>query len=126
MSLHRALHKEALPLQSLLEHILQRHVPVVVKEDNTQAISAVKSGYSPNLRHLSRVARVSVACLHELFHPCVVEDVISGELFHQPDLGLTLHYHESASHKGDFFTKPLARDQFEKGRHMLGMRTDHV
>ena len=46
LSLSPAVRKEGLPLQSLLSEIMGRDVTLITWEDNTQAISAIRRGYS--------------------------------------------------------------------------------
>ena len=98
----------------LLEFTLGRPVRLVVHEDNTQCISAVKRGYSTALKHLPRHCRMDLG---------FVNDVIAGvdedgnkcywsEIVHEP----------TATQKGDIFTKSLDRAKFLQGRQLLGMR----
>ena len=54
ISMATALESEALPLLGLFSEALGRTVTLECREDNTQCISAVKSGYSAALRHLPR------------------------------------------------------------------------
>ncbi len=58
--------EELIPVQELVELVLGRPVPAVIGEDNTSTITAVRKGYSPHLRHLLRMQRVSLGQLHEL------------------------------------------------------------
>ncbi len=80
ISMQRCLHKEGLPLQEFLSSMLSVDLPLHVWEDNSQCISAVTNGYSPNLRHLARVQRTCIGALHEVFFPTVEEDVLTGEV----------------------------------------------
>lgn len=108
VSLATALKKEAIPVLDLLESLLKRKVQLVCLEDNTQCITAVQKGYSPNLRHLKRHQRVSVG--------------FCNEFFFQSNHEALLRYQESSLHKGDFMTKALARDKFETALSMVGLR----
>ena len=94
---------------------------MIVHEDNAQCISAVKSGYSGAMRHLNRVHRTCVGSMHELFFPCTIVDPLSGEHEEQPWLHCFVEYTPSSEHKGDFFTKVLPREAFERGRSRIGM-----
>ena len=91
-------------------------------EDNSQCISVVTNGYSPNLRHLARVQRTCIGALHEAFYPTVEEDVLIGEVDEQPFLNCSIAHCPSAEHKGDLFTKPLDRAMFLTAIERIGMR----
>ncbi len=99
---------EALPLLDLLEAGLGRKVDLLCLEDNTKAIAAVRNGYSPVLRHLSRTERISLGTLHELF----IEQGDRHHLEHQP----------TAEHKGDVFTKRLEPHAFESAVSRMGLQ----
>ena len=58
--------EEAIPLQGLIELILDGRVAYEIREDNTSTIAAVRKGYSMALRHLLRQQRCSLGQLHEL------------------------------------------------------------
>ena len=62
-----ALKFEALPLLGLFSGALGRKVTLECREDNTQCISAVKTGYSAALRHLPRTERISMGVVSETF-----------------------------------------------------------
>ena len=83
-------------------------IPIKCMIDNTQAISAIKSGYSKKLRHLARTHRVSIGTLHEILS--------------DPRVNLDVEYAPSAEHRGDFFTKELGAAVFQAARERLGMR----
>ena len=100
-----ALKSEALPLLDLLTLTLGRPVVLECREDNTQCIAAVRSGYSPSLRHLPRTERIALSVAHETFsNPSCV-----------------LVYQCSSGHKGDVFTKRLAPSLFETAIPRLGL-----
>ena len=105
ISMATALKSEALPLLDLFTLTLGRSVVLECREDNTQCIAAIKSGYSPALRHLPRTERIALSVAHETFaDPCCV-----------------LQYQESALHKGDVFTKRLSPALFEIAIPRLGL-----
>ena len=106
ISMATALKSEALPLLELFSEALNRKVMLECREDNTQCISAVKSGYSAALRHLPRTERISVGVISETF---ATDDC-------------RIVYQESALHKGDVFTKRLAPALFETAIERLGLR----
>ena len=78
----------------LLEQALKRAVHLRCLEGNTQCIQAAETGYSKALGHLSRTERKNVGVLHEIF----VEHSAGPA---------NIQYQETASHKGDMFTKRL-------------------
>ena len=106
ISMATALESEALPLLGLFSEALGRTVTLECREDNTQCISAVKSGYSAALRHLPRTERIAVGVVSETF----ATD------------GCRIVYQEFALHKGDVFTKRLAPALFETAIERLGLR----
>ena len=122
ISLQRCLHKEGLPLQELLSHMLAVDLLLHAWGDNSQCIAAVTNGYSPNLRHLARVQRTCIGALNEAFFPSVEEDVLTGEVDVQLFLKCTIAYCPSGEHKNDLFTKPLDRQPFTVAIERLGMR----
>ena len=65
ISMATALKSEALPLLGLFGEALGRTVTLECREDNTQCISAAKSGYSAALRHLPRTERIAVGVVSE-------------------------------------------------------------
>ena len=96
-----ALKTDALPMLDLLESALGRTVHLQCREDNTQCIQAAETGYSKALGHLSRTERISLGVLHEVF----VEQTAGSA---------NIQYQETASHKGDMFTKRLDPGPFEE------------
>jgi len=109
VAMSTALRHTALPIQTLIGEMLGgRLVPLVAKVDNTQAISAVKTGYSKKLRYLSRTHRCSIGCLNEVWN--------------DPGAALDIEYAETNTHKGDFFTKTLGATAFTMGRDRFGLR----
>ncbi|MEM8648475.1 MAG: Ty1/Copia family ribonuclease HI, partial [Pseudomonadota bacterium] len=108
ISLAVSLRREALAMQDFLCQALGREVHMVVREDNTQCISAVERGMSAALRHLNRTQRISVSFLNE---------VLCGG-----HLGCTIEYAESSTHKGDLFTKTLSPTAFASALARIQMR----
>ena len=91
--------EDAIPIQALVERILRMPVPMVVHEDNTSAITAVRKGYSPALRHLPRTQRICLGSLHEIFVGQNTEDGGRGNI--------ELVHADTSTHKGDMFTKDM-------------------
>ena len=92
----------------LLKDMLGIVVPILCKIDNTQAIQAIKNGYSKKLRYLTRTHRVSIGALKEIWR--------------DPAIALEVEYARSAEHKGDFFTKELGAAMFKEARERVGVR----
>eukprot|EP00971_Amphidinium_carterae_P139238 2759140-Amphidinium_carterae.1 len=108
VSLSHALREEGIPVMQIVSEILGQKVDLTCYEDNSQAIQAVKRGYSKKLRHLPRIHRICLGSLHELLHG----DARIG----------TLQYHPSIDHKADLFTKSMECARFEQCCSMLGLR----
>ena len=100
-----ALKSEALLLLELFNEALSRRVMLECREDNTQCISAVRTGYSAALRHLPRTERIAVGVVSETF---AFDDC-------------HIVYQEFAFHKGTVFTKRLSPDIFEPAIERLGL-----
>ena len=113
MSLAQSLREEALSLQELIQAVLRRVVPLIVKEDNTACIQAVRKGYSPTLRHLKRTQRISLGELHEAFEEQGADDGSSGPV--------TLEHADTKTHKGDVFTKYMSPASFREAVARLGV-----
>ena len=105
-----ALKKEAIPLHFFFEMCLGRVVKIIVEEDKTQAIAAALKGYSPALRDLPCMQRISAGVLGDMFGPSGDSD--SYEIKHCP----------TAMQKGDMFTKRLDRSAFENAKDLICMR----
>ena len=114
MSLAQCLREEALSLQTLVQEVLRKPVPLVVNEDNSACIQAIRKGYSPTLRNLKRTQRVSVAQLHETFEERNAEDSGDGPV--------SLVHAETKSHKGDVFTKYMPPAPYNEALGRLGVR----
>jgi ribosomal protein L40E len=108
VSLSMGLRTEGFPTQMLFEEILGNKICLECLVDNSQAISAVRKGYSKKLRHLQRTHRVSISFLHEM---------VNSEM-----VNLKVEYCDSTSHKGDLFTKVMQRVRFLLCRDMIGMQ----
>ena len=106
-----ALRREALPFLTAIEKILKRRVTCKVFLDNTQAIAAIKNGYSPALRHLSRTQRVSLQAIHEIFY--------DGNV---PRPYMVVEYIKTTEQKADLMTKPLPRISHDAALQMLRLR----
>ena len=106
------LKREVIPVLEQCEVSLQRSVQLIAYEDNTQAISFIRKGYSPALRYLQRHCRQSLGFVHECFYP----DSDSGKRRYDS----SLKYCESKKHKGDWMTKILARTEFVNARQRAG------
>ena len=114
-SITGALKKTVIATLGMLEFCLGRPVKLVIQEDNSQCITAVKRGYSPALRYLQRHCRMDLGFSNE---------VVMG---YYPD-GSKMYLSEirhagTATHKGDFLTKPLDRSKFGNAKRLIGMQT---
>ena len=95
-------------MQILIDAVLadvRRRMELVAKIDNTQAISAVKKGYSKKLRFLERTHKCSLGTLHELWE--------RG--------GMRVEYAPTLKHRGDGFTKALTPAKFLAACEMIGL-----
>ena len=108
ISLSTGMKAEGLPMQDPFTAALGRDVIMEAREDNTQCIQAVRTGYSPALRHLPRTERIALSVCHELF-------VESEGLY-------VLKYEPSEEHRGDIFTKKLPPILFERAIGMACLR----
>jgi len=106
VSLSLALRSEALPMQFLMQKVLNVTVPIRIHEDNNGCIIACEKGYSPNMRYLPRTQRCSLGFIH---------DVITD-----PELSTRIVYQTSKSQKGDLFTKELAAQDFWHDASLIG------
>ena len=68
VALAKGMRTEGIPVSVLFSKLLKRKVELTAHEDNETAITAIKKGYSPLMRHLSRTYGISIARLHEIFH----------------------------------------------------------
>ena len=113
VSLSHCMREDALPLQDLVQLLLRKPVALVVKEDNTACIQAVRKGYSPSLRHMARTQRVSLGDLHETFEERQAEGHDDGPVL--------LQHQETKQHKGDVFTKYLDPTTYNNALRRLGV-----
>ena len=103
------LKKEAWPCQEAYCQILGRDdVRLEVHEDNMQVLQNIKSGYSANLRCMSRTFRTSVGVLYEAFST--------------PRLHSTISYINTKEQKADLFTKPLQRSAFLSALELISLK----
>jgi len=111
ISLATCLRSELLPAQFLLQKIIRRPVNAMVMEDNEATITSIRKGYSPAMRHLPRVHRISIGLLHEITTREETAD----------DGNVRVHKAATADHKGDLFTKELDRAKYEHALSMIQM-----
>ena len=97
VSLAHCCKQELIPLQILLQAMLEEAVDGIVKEDNAACIIAVTKGYSPSLRHLKKTQRIALGHLHEISF----EDE---------------HHDRSATTDGKFTFEKAATDRRPQGR----------
>ena len=113
-SITGGLKKTVIATLGMLEFCLERPVKLVIQEDNSQCISAIKRGYSPALRYLQRHCRMDLGFSNE---------VVMG---YYPD-GSKMYLSEirhagTATHKGDFLTKPLDRSKFINAKQLIHLQ----
>ena len=80
----------------------------MLMEDNEATITSIRKGYSPAMRHLLRVHRISVGLLNEITTREETDD----------DGNVRVHKAATADHKRDPFTKEL---DHAKSEHALSM-----
>ncbi len=90
-----------------MEELIGRRPVVRTWVDNTQALAAVRKGYSKKLRHISRTQGVNIGSM--------------SELLSAPAEMVTAEYVESSRQKGDLFTKGLGADKFATALQMCGL-----
>ena len=100
--------QEGLPIQILLEEMLGKRLTLRCLIDNTQAIQAMRNGYSKRLRHLQRTHRVSIGVMHDL----ITDPDMMVEVVHVP----------TTEQKADIFTKALTPAAFQNAVAMLGLQ----
>jgi hypothetical protein len=101
------LRESLIPLQHLWSVMLGRNLQCVVHEDNMSTITVVKSGYSPQLRHINKTHRISLGIVHEI---CAGKDI-------------SMNHCDTEKQKGDLFTKGLQRPKHEPAMKMVGLYT---
>ena len=104
-------------MQEFISLLLGRPVKLRMKEDNQACIQAVKNGYSPALRHLTRTIRLSIGALNEQIFPDSEEMRETAEEFGTVDL----EYAPSLEHKGDLFTKVLGAVPYARALEMINI-----
>ena len=96
VALNDGLFNDAIPVQTVLNMVFGREIPVTIHEDNQACVRILRAGYSARLKSLNRTHKLSIAALHETIM----------------DLGFQLRYTESADQLADVFTKVLAKVKF--------------
>ena len=94
-------------MQILFEALVGKRLKINVKIDNTQALAAVKRGYSKKLRHLPRTQKVSIGVIHDILQ--------------DPECMTNATHCGTADMKADIFTKSLTAAPFVKAVNMIGM-----
>ena len=95
VAMNDGLYTDALPVQTVLELVLGRKIPLILHEDNQACIQILKSRYSPKLKAMNRTHKLSIAAAHESIR----------------DLSLEL-ITESGDQLADLFTNVLPRAKF--------------
>ena len=83
----------------------RRPIELICRVDNTQALAAVRRGYSKKLRFLERTQKIAIGSVHELIEDGTIE----------------VEYWNTETHKGDSFTKCLVPAKFLAARDLMGM-----
>ena len=99
------LKSEAIPVLTLWEMLLGKPKIIKIREDNTAAAKIMQSGYSPQLRYLSRTQRVDISWIHGIIESKLAEVVITP----------------TKEQVADVFTKPLEVCKWEDAVRMLNM-----
>jgi hypothetical protein len=97
------LKSEAIPVLTLWEMLLGKPKIIKIREDNTAAAKIMQSGYSPQLRYLSRTQRVDISWIHGIIESKLAEVVITP----------------TKEQVADVFTKPLEVCKWEDAVRML-------
>lgn len=118
ISLSSCLKTELIPMQSLLQEILNVPIPAFVEEDNAATIIAATKGYSPSMRDLRRTHRTSIGSVHDIISERP-EDRMPNEG------SITLEKAATADHRGDFFTKYLTPKDYVRALSMLRVVSKH-
>ena len=106
------LRREAIPAQTLMEHLLGFRPKIRHHIDNQQAISAIRRGYSKKLRHIGRTQRVNLGFLND-----VLED---------PDMLYDVVHRPTKEMKADLLTKALAGPQFKVARDLIAFYAKEI
>lgn len=96
VALHDGLYSDAIPVQTVLQMVFKRSIPLIIHEDNMACIQILRAGYSARLKAMNRTHKLSIAAISETIN----------------DLGLELRYTESSEQLADVFTKALAKVKF--------------
>ena len=103
VALNDGLYGDALPVQTVLQLIFERDIPLVLHEDNQVCIQILNAGYSARLKSMNRTHTLSIAAISETIK----------------DLNLELRYTVSEEQLADLFTKVLARVKFTEALRKL-------
>ncbi|CAL1128425.1 unnamed protein product [Cladocopium goreaui] len=103
VALNDGLYGDALPVQTVLQLIFERDIPLVLHEDNQACIQILNAGYSARLKSMNRTHKLSIAAISETIK----------------DLNLELRYTVSEEQLADLFTKVLARVKFTEALRKL-------
>ena len=66
IALAQGIFAEALPMCTFWETVLRRKINLVIFEDNEATEKVVRSGYSQQLRHITRTHKVKIASIKEI------------------------------------------------------------
>ena len=105
--------KNVILMQDLFEMALDYPVPVdtILKEDNAAALISANKGYSPAMRGMKRIQRVSIGYIH---------DVISAPA--EPGRGtIAVEKQAIATHRGDMFTKSFDLGKYSSALRVIGV-----
>jgi hypothetical protein len=102
----KGIYTSLFPLSVAVDSILKRKVPTALAEDNVAAELILTSGFSAQLRHLSRTHRISLSSLSE--------SVKSH--------GLTIQRCPSEAMKADPLTKTFPANKWGHALHLLGLK----
>ena len=102
---------ELLHAKFLLQKLIRTLVNVIMMDDNGAAITSIRKGYSPAVRHLPHVDGISIGLLNEI---TICEET-------NDDSNVQVHKAATADHKVDLFTKEKDRAKFEHAFNMIQM-----
>ena len=109
ISASKILRESVVPQQALWSILLQRPVKARIFEDNESTLAVIRSGYSPQLRHVAKHQRISVSIVHELCN--------------HKDGDITASYIETSKQKGDLLTKGLDRSKHNAALELVGLQS---
>ena len=109
ISASKILRESVVPQQALWSILLQRPVKARIFEDNESTLAVIRSGYSPQLRHVAKHQRISVSIVHELCN--------------HKDGDITASYIATSEQKGDLLTKGLDRSKHNAALELVGLQS---